>query len=141
TSSTASCAFTTSRSWGWRTARWSASRPSSAGNTRRVAIPWRLLCHAVTFAVSRPLATRVGTSALIEHELVSAAGEYDGKSLAQAPQPTEEEAMNEAKRRRDLLAKATQSTGKEATDEMASAATERDAKRRRDVRAKTKHTG
>ena len=78
---------------------------------------------------------------MIEHELVSAAGDYDGKSLAQAPQPTEEEAMNEAKRRRDLLAKATQSTGKEATDETASAATDRDAKRRREVLAKTKLPG
>jgi hypothetical protein len=55
-------------------------------------------------------------------------------------QPTEEETMNEAKRRRDLLAKATKPTGNKATDEMASEADERDAKRRREVLAKTKPT-
>ncbi len=48
--------------------------------------------------------------------------------------------MNDAKRRRDLLAKATKPTGNNASDEMARAAGERDAKRRREVLAKTKPT-
>jgi hypothetical protein len=74
---------------------------------------------------------------LIEDELVSVAGEYDVKRLTKAMQPTEEETMNEAKRRRDLLAKATKPTGKEATDEIPSAAGERDAKRRQELLAKT----
>ena len=76
---------------------------------------------------------------MIQDELVSRGRRVRREETCQAMQPTEEETMNEAKRRRDLLAK-TKPTGKEATDEMARAASERDAKRRREVLAKTKPT-
>ena len=81
-----------------------------------------------------------GSGCLDRGEGTGAAGERDTKRsalLARAKQTSREEALNEAKRRRDLLANAKQPGGEKAP----SAAAEREAKRRQNLLAKTKPTG